>query len=43
MFAPSPKGTVPTGMAVFTAGDYAIRRFAERAPGRRRIAGVGPA
>ncbi|MGK8524274.1 epoxide hydrolase family protein [Nocardia asteroides] len=31
MFAPKPKGTVPTGVAVFKDGDYAIRRFAERA------------
>ncbi|WP_174188549.1 epoxide hydrolase family protein [Nocardia barduliensis] len=31
MFAPQPKGTVPTGVAVFKDGDYAIRRFAERA------------
>lgn len=31
MFAPKPKGTVPTGVAVFTTGDYAIRRFAEKA------------
>ncbi|MFI9635859.1 epoxide hydrolase family protein [Nocardia sp. NPDC051929] len=30
MFAPKPKGTVPTGVAVFKDGDYAIRRFAER-------------
>ncbi|MFI9413076.1 hypothetical protein [Nocardia gamkensis] len=29
MFAPKPKGTVPTGVAVFEDGDYAIRRFAE--------------
>ncbi|MEV6278802.1 epoxide hydrolase family protein [Nocardia sp. NPDC051832] len=29
MFA--PKGTVPTGVAVFKDGDYAIRRFAEKA------------
>ncbi|MEU1545424.1 epoxide hydrolase family protein [Nocardia sp. NPDC005745] len=29
MFAPKPKGTVPTGVAVFKDGDYAIRRFAE--------------
>ncbi|MEV6560573.1 epoxide hydrolase family protein [Nocardia sp. NPDC051756] len=29
MFAPQPKGTVPTGVAVFKDGDYAIRRFAE--------------
>ncbi|WP_159930409.1 MULTISPECIES: epoxide hydrolase family protein [Nocardia] len=31
LFAPKPKGTVPTGVAVFKDGDYAIRRFAERA------------
>ncbi|UAK31715.1 epoxide hydrolase [Nocardia asteroides] len=31
MFAPKPKGTVPTGVAVFKDGDYAIRRYAERA------------
>ncbi|MFI6772509.1 epoxide hydrolase family protein [Nocardia sp. NPDC050412] len=31
MFAPTPKGTVPTGVAVFNDGDYAIRRFAEKA------------
>ncbi|KAA8882895.1 epoxide hydrolase [Nocardia colli] len=31
LFAPQPKGTVPTGVAVFKDGDYAIRRFAERA------------
>ncbi|MFE7797392.1 epoxide hydrolase family protein [Nocardia sp. NPDC057440] len=31
MFAPKPKGTVPTGVAVFKDGDYAIRRFAEKA------------
>ncbi|WP_378741989.1 epoxide hydrolase family protein [Nocardia brasiliensis] len=31
MFAPEPKGTVPTGVAVFKDGDYAIRRFAEKA------------
>ncbi|BDT92153.1 microsomal epoxide hydrolase [Nocardia sputorum] len=30
MFAPKPKGAVPTGVAVFKDGDYAIRRFAER-------------
>ncbi|MBF6469451.1 epoxide hydrolase [Nocardia beijingensis] len=30
MFAPKPKGTVPTGVTVFKDGDYAIRRFAER-------------
>jgi epoxide hydrolase len=31
MFAPQPKGTVPTGVAVFTTADFAIRPFAERA------------
>ncbi|MEU0504593.1 hypothetical protein [Nocardia sp. NPDC005998] len=31
MFAPAPKGAVPTGVAVFKDGDYAIRRFAEKA------------
>ncbi|MFI9508244.1 epoxide hydrolase family protein [Nocardia sp. NPDC052566] len=31
MFAPKPKGTVPTGVAVFTTADFAIRRFAEQA------------
>ncbi|MEC3957593.1 epoxide hydrolase [Nocardia sp. CDC153] len=31
MFAPKPRGTVPTGVAVFTTADYAIRRFAEKA------------
>jgi pimeloyl-ACP methyl ester carboxylesterase len=31
MFAPRPKGTVPTGVAVFTTADFAIRRFAEKA------------
>ncbi|TQM29710.1 epoxide hydrolase family protein [Nocardia bhagyanarayanae] len=31
MFAPKPKGTVPTGVAVFTTADFAIRRFAEKA------------
>lgn len=31
MFAPAPKGTMPTGVAVFKDGDYAIRRFAEKA------------
>jgi epoxide hydrolase len=31
MFAPKPRGTVPTGVAVFTTGDFAIRRFAEKA------------
>ncbi|HEY3953573.1 MAG TPA: epoxide hydrolase [Streptosporangiaceae bacterium] len=30
MFAPAPKGTVPTGVAVFTTADFAIRRFAEK-------------
>ncbi len=31
MFAPTPKGTVPTGVAVFTTADFAIRPLAERA------------
>jgi pimeloyl-ACP methyl ester carboxylesterase len=31
MFAPTPKGTVPTGVAVFTTADFAIRPFAEKA------------
>jgi epoxide hydrolase len=31
MFAPAPKGTVPTGVAVFTTADFAIRRFADKA------------
>jgi pimeloyl-ACP methyl ester carboxylesterase len=31
MFAPAPKGTVPTGVAVFTIADFAIRAFAEKA------------
>jgi len=31
MFAPAPKGTVPTGVAVFTTADFAIRAFAEKA------------
>ncbi|MEU8899151.1 epoxide hydrolase family protein [Nocardia sp. NPDC048505] len=31
MFVPKAKGTVPTGVAVFKDGDYAIRRFAEKA------------
>ncbi|MGV9668528.1 epoxide hydrolase family protein [Nocardia niigatensis] len=31
MFAPKPPGTVPTGVAVFTTADFAIRRFAEKA------------
>lgn len=31
MLAPRPRGTVPTGVAVFSAGDYAIRSFAEKA------------
>ncbi|MGW6379193.1 epoxide hydrolase family protein [Rhodococcus sp. NPDC055112] len=31
MFAPKPRGTVPTGVAVFKDGDFAIRRFAEKA------------
>jgi hypothetical protein len=30
MFAPKPKGTVPTGVAVFTTADFAIRPFAEK-------------
>jgi pimeloyl-ACP methyl ester carboxylesterase len=30
-WAPKPPATVPTGVAVFPTGDYAIRRFAERA------------
>ncbi|WP_069167293.1 epoxide hydrolase family protein [Nocardia altamirensis] len=30
MFAPKAKGAVPTGVAVFKDGDYAIRRFAEQ-------------
>lgn len=30
MFAPRSKSTTPTGVAVFTTGDYAIRRFAEK-------------
>jgi epoxide hydrolase len=30
MWAPKPPATVPTGVAVFAAGDYAIRRFAEK-------------
>ena len=30
MFAPAPKGTVPTGVAVFPTADYAIRAFAEK-------------
>jgi pimeloyl-ACP methyl ester carboxylesterase len=30
MFAPKPKGTVPTGVAVFATADFAIRRFAEK-------------
>ncbi|MEY9860063.1 pimeloyl-ACP methyl ester carboxylesterase [Catenulispora sp. GAS73] len=30
MFAPQAKGTTPTGIAVFSAGDYAIRPFAEK-------------
>ena len=30
MFAPSPKGTTPTGVAVFAKADYAIRPFAEK-------------
>jgi pimeloyl-ACP methyl ester carboxylesterase len=31
MWAPKPAGTVPTGVAVFTTADFAIRRFAEKA------------
>jgi pimeloyl-ACP methyl ester carboxylesterase len=31
MFAPAAKGTVPTGVAVFTTADFAIRSFAEKA------------
>lgn len=31
MFAPKPKGTTPTGVAVFTTADFAIRVFAEKA------------
>ena len=31
MFAPAPKGTVPTGVAVFPTADFAIRPFAENA------------
>jgi epoxide hydrolase len=31
MFAPGPPSTVPTGVAVFTTADFAIRRFAEKA------------
>jgi len=31
MFAPASKGTVPTGVAVFTTADFAIRAFAEKA------------
>ncbi|MBU3060744.1 epoxide hydrolase [Nocardia sp. NEAU-G5] len=30
MFAPQPRGTVATGVAVFTTADFAIRRFAEK-------------
>ena len=30
LFAPQERGTVPTGVAVFTTQDVAIRRFAER-------------
>jgi pimeloyl-ACP methyl ester carboxylesterase len=30
MFAPKERGTAPTGVAVFTTQDIAIRRFAER-------------
>ncbi|MFD3595387.1 epoxide hydrolase family protein [Nocardia sp. NPDC058640] len=31
MFVPAAAGTVPTGVAVFTTADFAIRRFAEKA------------
>jgi len=31
MWAPKPPATVPTGVAVFPTGDFAIRRFAEKA------------
>ncbi|MCU1470900.1 MAG: epoxide hydrolase [Glaciihabitans sp.] len=31
MWAPKPRGTTPTGVAVFTTADFAIRRFAEKA------------
>lgn len=31
MFAPAPKGAVPTGVAVFTTADFAIRPFADKA------------
>ncbi|WP_433553469.1 alpha/beta fold hydrolase [Micromonospora zamorensis] len=31
MWAPKPPATVPTGVAVFATGDFAIRRFAEKA------------
>ncbi|WP_326642148.1 alpha/beta hydrolase [Streptosporangium sp. NBC_01755] len=31
MWAPKPPATVPTGVAVFAAADFAIRRFAEKA------------
>ena len=31
MWAPKPPATVPTGVAVFSTGDFAIRRFAEKA------------
>ncbi|MCX4092279.1 epoxide hydrolase family protein [Nocardia sp. alder85J] len=30
MFAPTPKGVTPTGVAVFPVADFAIRRFAEK-------------
>ncbi|MGF6887958.1 pimeloyl-ACP methyl ester carboxylesterase [Nocardia sp. GAS34] len=30
MFTPQPRGTVATGVAVFTTADFAIRRFAEK-------------
>ena len=30
MFAPAPRGTVPTGVAVFPTADYSIRAFAEK-------------
>jgi pimeloyl-ACP methyl ester carboxylesterase len=30
MWTPKPPATTPTGVAVFAAGDYAIRRFAEK-------------
>ena len=31
MFAPAPRSTVPTGVAVFPTADFAIRRFADKA------------